>query len=362
MLELIASLIATEHQPAGLYTMFLSPQFASGLKPGSALAMFLSGSPRVSRLNRLPDRLRRWMLPLYPRAVAELSARLADDHRREAIDLVISTSSAAIKGLRPPPGVPHICYCHAPARYLWTQAEQYAIGQGGRLRAAGLSAFGPALRRWDHRTAAHVTLFLANSTHTHGEIRRCYGRESTIVFPPVRTDFFTPDPEGRPREDFWLHVGALEPYKRVDVAIAAANQSGKSLVIAGEGSQGAHLRGLAGPTVRFVGRVNDEELSSLYRRARAVVFPQVEDFGIVAAEAQACGTPVLAFRAGGALDTVIEGKTGALFDEPTAESLLAGAARLPSGGDVETACRQNALRFSQGAFMAAMRDVIAGLA
>lgn len=357
VLELIASLVVTEHQPAGLYTMFLSPRFASGLKPASALSTFLSGSPRVSRLSRLPDRLRRWTLPLYPRAVSELSSRLAADHQSHPIDLLISTSSAAIKGLRPPPGVPHICYCHTPARYLWTQAEQYALGRGGRLRAAGLSAFGRSLRRWDHRTAANVTRFLANSSHTQGEIRRCYERESTILFPPVRTNFFTPS-STLPREDFWLYVGALEPYKRVDLAIAAANRARHTLVIAGDGSQGRHLRGLAGPTVRFVGRVDDADLLSLYRRAKAVIFPQVEDFGIVAAEAQACGTPVLALRGGGALDSVVEGTTGAFFDEPSAESLLAAASALPAGSGVAEACRQNALRFSEDSFVVSMRNII----
>lgn len=314
-------------------------------------------SIHTSNLQEIPfaaTKLRRHLLPLYPRAVVDLSEKLLEHHRREQIDLVISTSSAAVKGLRAPDGVSHICYCHTPPRYLWSQMEQY--DSQGLITRVGLRVAGPALRAWDKKTAANVTTFLANSTHTAREIARCYERESTVVHPPVRTDMFTPDASVE-REEFWLIAGALEPYKRADLAIRAAKLAKAEIVIAGGGTQFESLRReFAGPGVTFLGRVSNAKLIELYRRARVLVFPQVEDFGIVAVEAQACGTPVLARRAGGALDTVIEGRTGAFFEHPDPAEIAAAAKRLP--GVCTVACRENALRFSEAAFDAKMRGII----
>jgi len=343
VLDRIASLLAPSHDLVGLFTMF---------RDGRPLSRAIDAlPPTTSFLNSLPGGsgpLRRWLLPLYPAAVASLSKALLREHQQRPIDLVISTSSAAVKGLEPPPGIPHLCYCHAPARYIWSLRDEYAAARGpkDRLRDLGLRLFSPALRRWDRRTAANVTRFLANSTHIRAEIARCYDRDAAVVFPPVRTDFFVPDP-GVPREDFWLVVGALEPYKRVDLAIAAANSSRHPLLIVGDGSSRAALKRLAGPTVTFLGRVNDDELRRLYQRARLLLFPQIEDFGIVPVEAQACGLPVVARRKGGALDTVIDGKTGAFFQDPTPAALLAAAAAAPRDPE---ACRANALRFTAETF------------
>lgn len=367
VLETIALAIRSRSptpSPGGIYTMFVGPGELRGSerRPQHNAALRAVGQPRPSFLNRLPGahgRLRRWMLPLYPAAVADLSRQLARDHLHAPIDLLISTSSAAIKGLRPPPrgaggGVPHLCYCHSPARYLWSQTAEYGRGRGGALRRFGLGTLGRPLRSWDQRTSIAVTRFLANSTHTAAEIRRCYQRESEVVFPPVDTAFFTPDP-ATPRAEHWLYAGALEPYKRVDLIIRAANRARHPLVIAGHGSQASHLRSLAGPTVTFTGRLDDEQLRDAFRAARLLVFPQIEDFGIVAVEAQACGTPVLAFRAGGALDTVIEGSTGAFFEQPTPDALIEAAARVPPPDDLTAAaCRRNADRFAEEHFLAAI--------
>lgn len=343
VLERLAGLVEAHFDPAGLYTMFddgrrLSPAIdrlphhCSALRP-------LSGSG-----------LRRWALPLYPMAVDQLSRRLARDHARRPIDLLISSSSAAIKGLRPPGGVPHLCYCHSPARYLWLLESEYARGSG--LRGAGLKVFGPALRRWDARTSANVTAFIANSGHIRDEIRRCYGRDAEVVHPPVRTEFFTPDP-GVEREEFWLIVGALEPYKRVDAAIEAAARSHQRLVIVGDGTEGPRLRRLAAGVdeVTFLGRRSDEEVRDLFRRARALLMPQVEDFGIVAVEAQACGLPVVARRAGGALDTVTD-RTGVFFEGRGGDAIAQAARAAPR--DAGADCRRNAEQFSEQAFDAKM--------
>jgi glycosyltransferase involved in cell wall biosynthesis len=344
--------VALERGRAGrLYTLF------DGFGDyGNAIDAF---ERRVSGLNRLPSGARRWLLPAYPRAVERLGRALAGDHEREPIGLLISTSSGLIKGLRAPSGVPHLCYCHAPARYLWSATDQYTRGLSGRVKAAGFGVFGPMLRSWDRRTASNVDRFLANSSYIRDQIARHFGREATVVHPPVRTELFTPDPSVE-REDFWLCFGAHEPYKRTDLAIDAAALAGARLVIAGGGSAIGSLRrhaaGTGGGRIEFRGRVSDAELIDLYRRARCLVFPQVEDFGIVAVEAQACGCPVVARRAGGALDSVIEGETGAFFDGEDADAIVRAVAALPANAG--EACRRNAERFGVDRFGRAIGAVI----
>ncbi len=357
VLDAIARTLAADgHELTRIYTMF---------DDGRPLTPTLDALPRrASFLNRAGGGFRRWLLPAYPLAVNELSRKLARDHAAWPIDLLISTSSAAIKGLKAPRGVRHVCYCHAPARYLWSIADEYQAsaheGVAGTLRSLGLRAFGPVLRAWDRRTAqcpphGTVDVFLANSTATAGHVRRCYGRESAVLFPPVRTDFFIPD-LSKPRENFWLIAGALEPYKRTDLAIRAAALSSTRLVVVGDGTQRRALESLArglGAPVEFLGRVGDERLRELYRTARLFLFPQIEDFGITAVEAQACGCPVVARRMGGALDTVVDGVTGSLFDQPTPDALVDAAARCPPPN---TACRHNVERFSEDAFARGLRS------
>lgn len=359
VLEAIVRLCDGRFEIAGLFTMF---------DDGRPLSPAIDAVPKfTSHLSRLPGAMRRWLLPMYPAAVSQLSRQLATEHARKPIDLVISTSSAAIKGLRPPGGVPHICYCHSPARYLWSQAEQYARGKGGTLRTIGLRVFGGALRAWDRRTADHVTVFVANSTHIQQEIRRCYGRVATVVHPPVRTEYFTPWEARSPpqvRDNCWLYVGALEPYKRVDLVLRTASLANSHLAIVGGGSQESALRELAervqtrDAKIQLIGRASDEELRSRLRHDRVLVFPQIEDFGIVAVEAQACGMPVVAFRAGGALDSVIENQTGVFFDKHTPEAIVDAVRRCLELGDTTDACRANAERFSEACFERAMLRVI----
>lgn len=347
VLDRIIRALSPHAEIAALYAMF---------DDGKPLTPAIDALPkRIAPLGRLPltsTHLRRWLLPLYPLAVASLSNMLAADHAPGGsagpIDLLVSTSSAAIKNITPPPpagSVPHLCYIHSPARYIWSQAARYS--QGSPAKSLGLRLARNPFKRWDLEHDSNVTTFIANSKHIGREVHRCYGRDAAIVHPPARTEFFTPDPTAsRAANAPWLVVSALEPYKCIDLAIQAANHARHELIIAGSGSQRAALEAIAGPTVKFAGRVSDEALRSLYRQASVLLFPQVEDFGIVAVEAQACGTPVVARREGGSLDSITE-LTGALFDHPTAESLLAAIARCPHN---PAACRANAERFSERRF------------
>lgn len=305
---------------------------------------------RTSPLQRFPaaaGRLRRWYLPLMPWAVEHIDV--------EPCDLLISTSSAVMKSIRPPTGVPHLCYCHSPARYLWNQTDDYAVGGRGGLRRAGLRLVRRRFRHWDRRTADRVTQFLANSQHTARRIQQCYGRDADVVYPPVRTERFTVD-DAVPREDWFLVVAALEPYKRTDLVIEAARRGGFALKVIGSGSQLDELRRVAGgANIDLLGRVDDDQLLQHYRRARALIFPQVEDFGIVAVEAQAAGCPVIAFHAGGAAETVTE-DTGVFFEHQSVDSIIDAVQRFePRTFDAQH-CRRNAMRFSEETFDRAIAE------
>lgn len=303
--------------------------------------------------------LRRWYLPLYPRAVETLRI----PPRR--FDLLISTSSALIKSIKPPVDadgrtIPHLCYCHTPPRYLWDQRDDYA-GRNltGKLRIAGLIASGARLREYDRRTSSRITAFIANSTHTAKRIKRVYHRDAEVVHPPVDVEFFTGDPSVK-RESFFLVVSALEPYKRIDLAVIAAIQAGVQLRIAGGGSQFANLKHLAGnaQNIEFLGPKNQTDLRNLYRRARALLFPGMEDFGIVPVEAMACGCPVVAFDQGGSEDWMADG-CGLTFDQQSSDALNHAIHRFKNEltSDAEK-CRTNALRFASQKFDNEISEIV----
>ena len=342
--ELVLDRLARLFGPTDLYTL---------VSNGRGLTDAISACRVItSPLQRFPGARGRWRrhyLPLMPWAVGRLSVA--------PCDLLISTSSAVIKSIRPPKGTPHLCYCHSPARYVWAQAGEYASRRGtsgGRLRSFGLRVVRGPFQRWDRATAGRVTRFLANSRHVADQVRRCFGREAEVVHPPARTGWFTVD-SNVPREDWLLVAGALEPYKRTELAIEAANRRGFRLKVAGAGTQLGALEAMAGPTVEMLGWVDDQAMRDLYRRARALLFPQVEDFGIIAVEAQACGCPVVAFEAGGALDSVTAA-SGVFFAEQTAEALGDAIDALDRASLDPAACRRNAERFSEEAFDRAILD------
>lgn len=299
---------------------------------------------RTSPLNRLPFSRRRYReyLPFFPRAVEAFDLT--------GFDLVVSSSHCVAKGAVAPPGVPHLCYCHTPVRYAYEQLDTYFPPGRGPWGALQRLAIG-RLRRWDRATAGRPSRYLANSSAVADRIRRHYGREAGVCHPPVDVEFFTPG--GGPREDFLLAVGALVPYKRYEEAIAAAHALGRPLVLVGKGPQERRLRALAGSSVQILVDRPSEELRDLYRRCAFFVQPGEEDFGIAAAEALACGAPVVALARGGALDVVRDGSTGVLYEaEEGLASAVARAARMPFD---YTQQRASALPFRRERFVEEFR-------
>jgi len=298
---------------------------------------------RTSPLQRLPLATR-WYphyLPLFPWATERLDLR--------GYPLVISSDAATMKGVRTDPGAVHICYCHTPMRYVWSGYETY-LRAGGFLARAALPALAPWLRGWDYEAAQRVSHFVANSHTVAERIRHYYGRESTVIHPPVDTDYFQPSPGGE-RDDSYLVVSQLVPYKRVDLAVEAFNRCGKQLLVIGEGSERRNLERRARANIRFLGAQPRNVLREAMQRTRALIFPGEEDFGIIMGEALACGTPVIAFRRGGASEIVTGGETGVLFEDQTADSLLDGIARFEGTRLNPLAMRTSALRFSRQRFI-----------
>jgi glycosyltransferase involved in cell wall biosynthesis len=322
---------------ARLLTTLLSPEAMPPLLRG-AEPSFLQFIPGATSRHE-------WFLPLMPAAWRIRTIR--------DVDAVISSSHACANAVRTEPGIPHLSYCHTPMRYAWDFAAEAArfptvVRPAARVL---MSSF----RRWDRKTAARITQFLANSSEVAARIERFYGRRAHVVHPPVRTDYFTPEGE---RQDFFLFVGRLVPYKRPDLAIESVRGLPPELLVVGEGLADTELRKSAPTNVRFLGGVPDEELRRLYRAARAVIAPGVEDFGIAMAEAQACGTPVIAPAHGGALDIVVDGSTGWLLDRPDLEAFrkaVQAAARQDLDADEIS---KRAQRFSSSRFREEIRSEV----
>jgi glycosyltransferase involved in cell wall biosynthesis len=316
-----------------------------------------STSPRIedrrivsSWLSRLPGvrKYYRWLLPLMPSAAASL--------RLEGYDLVFAVSHSVAHGVAVAPGTRFIVYCNTPMRYAWRTADNYfPNGRRWDPRYWALRAIQPRLREWDRRAASRATEYISNSRNVARRVFECYGRKSEVIYPPVDTEYYRP--MDLPRRDFYLWVGALAPYKRIDLAVDAFAELGRPLVVIGEGQDLRRARAKTPPNVQFLGRQPDEVLRRHYATCRALVFPGEEDFGIVPLEAQACGAPVIAFGRGGALETVIDAEgageentgMGILFPEPTVRSLVDAVRRFERlGGRFDpVVIRRNALRFSR---------------
>ena len=236
-----------------------------------------------------------------------------------AYDLIISCCFGYAKGVRKRKDALHVCYCHTPMRWVW-RYEDYSERAGfGRLSRRLLPLLLAVLRRWDLRASRRPDYFIANSQAVAKRIKTFYGRDSIVIPPPIDVSRFQPDPV---QEDYFLVLSRLVPYKRIDLAVAACTQLNRRLLVVGDGPDRARLEKIAGPTVRFLGRQSDEAVARYAARCRALLFPGEEDFGMTPLEVNAAGRPVIAFRAGGALETVVEGRTGLFFDQPEAPSLM----------------------------------------
>jgi glycosyltransferase involved in cell wall biosynthesis len=280
-------------------------------------------------------------LPIYPLAFGGLTVR--------DCDVVLSNKSGFCHGVHPAPGAVHVCYCLAPTRYVW-QFESYAAREklGGSLKRV-LKPILNALKRWDYAAAQRVDHFIAISTDIQARIKEFYNRDSVIIFPPVDTQRFVP---AATVDDYFLIVSRLIPYKRIDLAVQACTQLGLPLIVAGSGRDRERLEALAGPTVKFVGYVPDADLPDLMARCRAFIFPGFEDFGIAPVQAQAAGRPVIAFKGGGALDTVIPGLSGELFEAQTVESLSDCLRTFDAAHYDPVKIRAHALQFDSAVFRA----------
>ena len=293
----------------------------------------------------------RRLLPFFPQAARAWDFR--------PFDLVISSSHCVAKGINAR-GLPHLCYCHTPMRYIWDRFDDYFPPSKPLVRLAA-SAVAPYLRRWDVRTAVEVTKFVANSHFVQERIARYYGREAEII-PPFVDESFLAAPLNEAREDFDVIVSALVPYKRVELAIETAAVSGRRLVVIGGGPLLEPLRESGrsggGPNVALLGAVSREVIIDYVSRAGSLILPGIEDFGITPLEAMALGTPVVALRGGGVLDTVVEGESGIFFEQPVVESLAEALHVAGTRVWDRHAIRARAAQFSRGRFVEQFRAAL----
>ena len=323
-----------------------APIFTSIYAPDSRVRSAFAGRQiHSSALQMVPGvrSLYRGLLPLMPWAFNRMDLT--------GFDLVVSSSHAFAKAVRVAPEACHVCYCHTPPRYLWDLYETYNPGLLGVLRSPLLKR----LRRKDVEVAKNVGTFVANSAFVADRIARSYGRDATVIYPPVDVDQFeVKGGEGK----YYLAGGRMVKYKRLDRTIEAANRERLPLIVFGDGPERGRLARLAGPTVEFTGMVAQPELAELIRHSRAFLFPGIEDFGILPVEVQASGCPVIALARGGAIETVKDGVTGLLYEDDSVEGLLDAVHRFEPEAFDPKACRKNALRFSRDRFENEMAGTI----
>jgi len=349
--EKVLEMLCEAYPTADLLTLFHVP--------GSVSPTIERLRPRTSILQNVPGmrRIYRYALPLFPMAIEQFDL--------DQYDLVISTSHCAAKSVVKTGRARHLCYCFTPMRYAWDQFDAY-FGEDkvGTMKSRMLRPVLGALARWDAATAGRVDRYVAISQHVATRIRRYYNRDAVVIYPPVDTSFYSPD-DTVATDNFLLIVSALVPYKRIDLAIEASRLSGTPLRIVGDGPERDALAALAsrtGADVQLLGWVSNEELRNLYRRATAAMLPGEEDFGIAPVEAQACGTPVIALARGGALETVLDGVTGVLVDEPIPAAFAAGIIRAKQLRFDRTIIRTHALKFDRAVFARSIQSAIENLA
>jgi glycosyltransferase involved in cell wall biosynthesis len=312
---------------------------------------FADREPRTTFLQRLRPTSRsfRLLLPLYQLAIESLDLR--------GYDIVVSSSSAWAHGVLVDPGAVHVCYCHNPFRYAWSERDA-TLAARSPLTRLPLQVLLSRWRQWDWIAAQRVDRYVANSALTAARVRRYFGRQSTVLHPPVELERFGPAPAGEIGEHYVV-LAELMAHKRIDVAVRAFNALGLPLVVIGDGPEARKLRRMAGPRVHFTGRITDAHVASLLRTARALVVTAAEEFGIAAVEALASGRPVIALESGGVLESVIAGRTGAYYANSTPEALAAAVADFDALAIDPADCVAAAERFGTQRFQATLRGIVA---
>jgi len=333
-----------------LHDMFPSaPIYTSILDRASLWPSLKDADIRPSWMQHIPNITRDFKLyfPFYGYAIERFDL--------SAYDLVISSSSAFAKGAKVRAGACHICYCHTPMRFVWDYDRYMEREKVPRILQSLLPPVIRRMKTWDVRTCNRPHVYVANSSAGAERISRYYGRGSQVIFPPVDTSRqHLSDVD----EDYYLIVSRLNTYKRVDLAVDAFSKAGRPLVVIGDGPARHDLEGRAARNVRFLGRLPDNEVAEYYSRCRAFVLPGEEDFGITPLEANAAGRPVIAYRAGGALDTVVPQRTGVFFEEQSVESLLRAVEAIESKAWDKRLIRQHAARFSEQEFRRRFTEVV----
>jgi len=283
---------------------------------------FADADVRTTWLQKLPKKLKKFLPVLRAYTFSRLDL--------SAYDVVIISSGAEAKAVKTGPNTTSVLYCHAPTHYYWSRYDAYlrhpGFGLFDPLAQLGLLSLVRPLRRWDYKAAQKPDFVIANSNHTQSEIKKYYGRDSVVVFPPVDTNRFQPSPSAATTKDDrygFVVAGRQTPYKRIDLAVEACSNLNLPLTVVGNGPEHNNLTALAGQSVRFLPKVTDTEMARHFQKAACFIFPGIDDFGIVAVEAMSAGTPVIAYKAGGALDYVKPGVTGEFFEEQTVGSLMA---------------------------------------
>ena len=316
---------------------------------GSVSTLIADRNIYTSFIDKLPFKLNKYRhyLPLFPTAIELFDFK--------EYDIIVSTSHCVAKGVRTPPNTLHISYVHSPMRYVWDMYEDYfGDDKIGFLQKIIIPPFANYLRMWDVTSSNRVDYFIANSQHVSNRIQKYYRREAQVIHPPVNTETYK---KSDITADFYLVISALVPYKRIDLAVEAFNQNGKSLVVVGDGPEKRKLIKLAKSNIKFVAGIISEELNDYYSKCKALIFPGEEDFGIVPVEAQSCGKPVIAFAKGGALETVIgyNGKnenrcSGIFFNSQTPGALTTAIEEFENLEWNATFINQHAQKFSKDKF------------
>jgi glycosyltransferase involved in cell wall biosynthesis len=332
--ENVLVVLSSMHKGAPIFTLINNPKISRAILDQSNI--------KTSRLQNIPgiSKLFRYFLLSMPKTWEKTD--LSD------FDIIISSSSAFVKGLTKGDKTKHICYCHAPTRYLWDDKEEY-IGNlpEGKILKMFLPKLLNKLQAWDYDKAQQVNYFIANSKFIADKINKHYHRQADVIYPPVKINDFQISSD---IEDYFLIVSRLRPYKKVDLAIRAFNNLKLPLKIIGSGSEINKLKKIAKSNIEFLGELSDQERNKYLSRCRAFIYPQIEDFGITALEAMASGRPVIALAKGGALETVVDGVTGSFFDDQTWESLAHRILRFNDQQFDPQIIRQHAKQFDEEVF------------